>query len=81
MSRKRRADAAPVVAAQYVSFANRERKLQMSMRDLIRVWRTRRAERRLLAKELASLPDETLKDFGMTRGVAYKLSHRPFWRA
>lgn len=53
----------------------------MSLRDIFHVWRVRWSERRLLARELNFLPDETLKDFGMTRIVAYKLSHRPFWRA
>ena len=53
----------------------------MGMADLIRVWWARRVERRLVARELGSFTEEVLRDFGMTRPAAYKLSHRPFWRA
>jgi uncharacterized protein YjiS (DUF1127 family) len=64
-----------------VNFTIEEGNVTMSLRDIFHVWRVRWSERRLLARELNFLPDETLKDFGMTRIVAYKLSHRPFWRA
>ena len=67
-------------SSQYVNFTIKERKLRMSMTDILRVWRARWEERRLFARELTFLPDETLKDFGMTRDEAYEQSHRPFWR-
>lgn len=52
----------------------------MHMTDTLRLWRERWIERRLFARELDMLPDETLRDFGMTRDAAYEESHRPFWR-
>jgi uncharacterized protein YjiS (DUF1127 family) len=53
----------------------------MHVTDMLRVWRERWTERRLFARELDTLPDETLRDFGMTREAAFEQSHRPFWRA
>ncbi|EJJ28324.1 DUF1127 domain-containing protein [Rhizobium sp. CF142] len=53
----------------------------MHVTDTLRLWCERWTERRLFARELDTLPDETLRDFGMTREIAYQHSHRPFWRA
>ncbi|NLS00111.1 DUF1127 domain-containing protein [Rhizobium sp. P38BS-XIX] len=53
----------------------------MTMLNVLRLWQARHSERRSFARELMSLPDASLKDFGITRHSAYELSHRPFWRA
>ena len=44
----------------------------MHMTETLRLWRERWTERRLFARELDMLPDETLKDFDCVHG-------RPRW--
>jgi uncharacterized protein YjiS (DUF1127 family) len=46
---------------------------------VLRLWRSRRRDRRQLAK-FAQLDDRMLADIGLTRGGAEFLINKPFWR-
>ena len=47
-----------------------------SVIETVRVWRRRMRER----DQLSRLDDRMLKDIGMTRTEAIRLSSKPFWR-
>lgn len=47
----------------------------------LRLWRLRHRERYGMRRDLPTLPNEVLEDFGLTRQQAESLSRRPFWRA
>ena len=46
---------------------------------LMKVWRTRIAERRVLVEVLAQ-PDSVVADAGWTRAAAMREAGKPFWR-
>lgn len=46
---------------------------------LVRVWRRRIAERRVLVEVLAQ-PDSVVADAGWTRAAAMREAGKPFWR-
>lgn len=64
-----------------VKFSNGEKALFARISQVFSVWGRRRHERRMLAGELGAMPDEALRDLGLTRAGALKLVRRPFWRA
>lgn len=68
-------------ASGIVTISNEDAVHQESVCETLRIWQARWADRARFANELVYLPDETLKDFGLTRSIAQDLSHRPFWRA
>lgn len=68
-------------ASGFVTISNEAAVHKESVCGTLRIWQARWAERARFAQELVYLPDETLKDFGLTRRIAEDLSHRPFWRA
>ncbi|MBP1850269.1 DUF1127 domain-containing protein [Rhizobium halophytocola] len=47
---------------------------------VLRCWLARRRERRALRRELPTMPDCMLKDFGLTYGAAEAIANTPFWR-
>ncbi|MBV9014477.1 MAG: DUF1127 domain-containing protein [Alphaproteobacteria bacterium] len=47
-----------------------------SVIETVRIWRRRMRER----DQLSRLDDRMLKDIGMTRTEAIRLSSKPFWR-
>jgi len=51
-------------------------KLTMAMLRLIEVWRARSSQRR----QLSSLDNRLLKDFGISRCDAEAEARKPFWR-
>ena len=64
----------------FVSNSNKKKSRFADIANVLRIWRKRRSERRQLAKELPDMPDEALKDLGLTRREAHAASRRPFWR-
>jgi uncharacterized protein YjiS (DUF1127 family) len=58
----------------------REPRIADEIVRLLSLWRTRNAERRLLA-ELAALDDHTLRDIGIDCADLRLQVSKPFWRA